>query len=236
MASHATALAEQVLAVVDGLPLHIAAGQHHVGSVAVLATSLRVLLGKQRPQPVLVISVRFLNAGSGTSVALVARRTAEFFRVVYLQQLRFGMAAESIGILVGLLLALGGHRGGSDFQWLPLIHVTGLATVHDIRFRHIDLHNRWNPLGGAFLQPFDLLRRHIDHMVGDVLVHLCPGGGYRLQHLAEFQAQLRALVANLVVSLLQLRKCIFLPASVRKFHRRLFAFVLINLFSFTCFR
>ena len=40
MATHAASLAEEVFAVVDGLPLHVAAGQHHVCGMAILATRL----------------------------------------------------------------------------------------------------------------------------------------------------------------------------------------------------
>ena len=110
MAAHAALLPEQIFAVVDGLPLHIAAGQHHVGRVAILATRLRIFLGKQRPQPVLVVAVPLLDAGGGAAIALMAGRAAELFRIVNLQQLRFGMADEGLGIFIRLLLALCRHR------------------------------------------------------------------------------------------------------------------------------
>ncbi len=82
MAAHAAALAKEIFAVVDGLPLHVAAHQHHVGGVAGLASGLRVFFGKQRPQPVLVIAVRLLDAGGGASIALMTGRAAELVRIV----------------------------------------------------------------------------------------------------------------------------------------------------------
>ena len=60
----------------------------HVGRVASLAARFGILLGKQRPQPVLVIAVSFFDAGGGASIALVARRAAEFVGIVRLQQFR----------------------------------------------------------------------------------------------------------------------------------------------------
>ena len=82
MAAHAAALAEKVFAAVDGFKLHVAAGQHHVGGMAILASGLRVFFGEQRPKPVLVIAVRFFHAGGGAAVALVARRAPELFWIV----------------------------------------------------------------------------------------------------------------------------------------------------------
>src|SRR5258708_5394351 len=110
MAAHAAALPEQILAVVDGLKLYIAAGQYHVGGVAALAAGLRILFGIKRPQPVLVISVALLDASGGAAIALMARRASELIGIVKLQQLGLGMADESLSIFIGLLCALGGHR------------------------------------------------------------------------------------------------------------------------------
>ena len=87
-------------------PADIADRQDHVGGVASLASGFGILLGKQRPQPVLVVAVSFFDAGGGASIALVARRAAELVGIVHLQQFRVGMAGEGVGILVGLLLAL----------------------------------------------------------------------------------------------------------------------------------
>src|SRR5712691_1963572 len=60
MATDAAALTEQVLAFADGLS-HIAANQHHVRGMTRLAAGLNVLFREQRPQPVLVITVRLLH-------------------------------------------------------------------------------------------------------------------------------------------------------------------------------
>ncbi len=111
MAAHASALAEQIFAVVDRMQLHVAAGQHHVGRMAGLAARLRILFGIQRPQPVLVIPVRLLDAGGGASVALMAGRAAELVRIVNLQKFRLGMTDERVRIFIRLLLAFCRHRG-----------------------------------------------------------------------------------------------------------------------------
>ena len=47
MAAHAAFLPEEIFSVVDDFKLHVAAGQHHVGSVAILATGLRIFLGEE---------------------------------------------------------------------------------------------------------------------------------------------------------------------------------------------
>ena len=199
MAAHAAALTEQILAVVDGLELHVAAGQHHVGGVAGLAARLRIFFGIQRPQPMLVISVRLFDAGGGASIALVAGRTAKLLRIVNLQQLRLGMADERLCVFVRLLLALAGHGRGRDFQRLARVHVARLASVNDVGIGHVDLHDRRIPVRRPFLQSLDLLRSQVDHVIGDVFIHLGLGCGDWLQHVAEFQAQLRPLVADFVV-------------------------------------
>ena len=75
-------LAEQIFAFVDDLELSFIGGQHHVSRVTGLASCFDVLLRKERPQPVLVISVRLLNAGGGAPIALVARRATKFIWIV----------------------------------------------------------------------------------------------------------------------------------------------------------
>src|SRR5579859_5690710 len=105
MAAHASALAEEVFTVVDRVPLHVSAGQHHVGGMAALTARLRILFGIQWPKPVFVISVRLLDAGGRAPVALMTGRAAELLRIVNLQQLRLGVTAQRIGIFVRLLVA-----------------------------------------------------------------------------------------------------------------------------------
>ena len=228
MTAHATALAEEVFAVVDGLPLHIAAHQHHVGSMAVLATRFCVLLGKQRPQPVLVVSMRFLRARGRASVSLMAGRAAELLRIVNPQQFGLRMAHQRIGVFIRLLLTFRRHRRRSDFQRLARVHVAGFAAVDDIGICNVDLHNRRNPFGRPSFQSVDLLRREIDHVIGDVFIQLGPGRRYRLQHFTQFQAQLRALVANLVVFFFELGKGVPLLASVGEFDRCLLVLVALD--------
>ena len=72
MAADTASLPEQIFTFIDGLPLHIAARQHHVGRVASLTTGFNILLGEKRPQPVFVVAVRLFNARGGASIALVA--------------------------------------------------------------------------------------------------------------------------------------------------------------------
>ena len=235
MAAHATFLTEQVLAIVDGLPLHIAAGEHHVGRVAGLAAGLRVLLGKKRPQPVFVVAVRLLHTRRRAAVALVARGAAKSFRIVDLQ-FSSGMTHKRRCILVGLLLTFERHRRRGDLQRLARSHVAGFAAVHDVRLGHIDLHDLRIPVCGFLFQAIDLRRRELDHVVGDVLIHLGLGVRYRLQHVAQFKAQPRALVANFVVGFFQLLECVLLFASVRELDGRLLFLVGVQIFFFTGLR
>ena len=102
VAAHAAALAEEIFAFVDDFPLDIAAGQHHVGGVAVLASGFDVGFREQRPQPVLVVAVGLLHAGGGAAVALVAGGASKFFGIVKLQQLRLRMADEGARVVVRL--------------------------------------------------------------------------------------------------------------------------------------
>src|SRR5260370_5984532 len=179
----------------------------------------------------LVISVGFLHARSGATIALMTGRTAELVRIVNLQQLRLGMAGESIGIFVGLLVALRHHRGGSDLQRLACIEVAGFATVDYVGIGDVDLDDLRIPVSDLALETVDLLRRQVDHVVGDVFVHLGLSRRDRFQHFAELQAQLRALVADLVVFFFELRESVFLFAAVGIFDGGLLILILINFFS-----
>ena len=80
MAAHATSLAEEVFAVVDGC--HCTSPLTSTMSAAwqFWQPACCVFFGKQRPQPVLVVSVRFLDAGGGAAVPLMAGRAAELVR------------------------------------------------------------------------------------------------------------------------------------------------------------
>ena len=169
----------------------------------------------------LVIAVSFFHAGGGAAVALMAGRTAKLVGIVNLQQFRLRMADERLRVFVRLLLALWRHRRSSDFQRLARAHVARLAAVDDIRLGDVDLNDRRVPIRSLLLQSVDLRRSQVDHVIGDVLVHLGLGRSHRLQNIAEFQAQLRPLVADFVVSLFQFLEVEFLLAAVGKLDRGL---------------
>src|SRR5690348_6469313 len=78
VAAHAAALFKQELTFADDLA-GVAADQHHVAGMAVLATRLDVFFWEQRPQPVLVSAVRLYHAGGSPAIPLVAGGAAEFF-------------------------------------------------------------------------------------------------------------------------------------------------------------
>ncbi len=227
MATNAAALAEQVLAFAER-PAHVSADEHHVGLVAGLAAGFHVGFAEERPQPVLVVSVRLFDAGGGPSVALVARRAAKLFGIVDLQQFRFGMADECLCVVVRLL-ALRRHRGDREFHRLTSAHVARLAAVHDVGIRHVDLLDARVPFRRFLAQAFDLAGREIHHVVGDVLAHPVAGFGHRLDNFAQFRAQLGAIVANRVVLFLQLRKVVLLFVTVGKTDGGFLGLVLLDL-------
>src|SRR5260370_17321073 len=120
----------------------------------------------------LVISVGFLHARSGATIALMTGRTAELVRIVNLQQLRLGMAGESIGIFVGLLVALRHHRGGGDLQRLAGIEVAGFATLDHVCIGAVDFDGLRLPVSYLALATADLLRRHVAPVLGAVSLPL----------------------------------------------------------------
>ena len=137
----------------------------HIRGMASLAAGLNVLFRKQRPQPVLVIAVRFFDAGGSAAIALVAGRATEFVGIMGLQQFRLGMAGEGARVLVRLLLALAVMTAAVISQRLAGIHVAGLAAVHDIGVRHVDLHDLGVPLFGLLFQAINLGGREVHHVV-----------------------------------------------------------------------
>src|SRR5262249_46466218 len=90
MAADASTLAIKIFAFADR-PADVSADQNHVSGVASLASGFDILFGKQWPEPVFVVAVRFLDAGGGPPIALMTRRTSEFVGIVRLQQLRLGV-------------------------------------------------------------------------------------------------------------------------------------------------
>ena len=133
----------KILALAES-PAHVAAHQHHVRGVAGLAAGLDVRLRKHRPEPMLVVAVRLLNAGGRPAISLVTGRAAELVRIMGLQQLRFGMAGEGPRIVVGLV-ALRRHRCRGQLDGLADPHVAGFAAIHNVGVGHVDLHDRPDP-------------------------------------------------------------------------------------------
>ena len=208
MAAHAALLPEQIFAFADR-PSHIAADQHHVGGMAGLAAGFDVLLGKQRPQPMLIVSVRLLHAGRGAAVALVAGRAAELVGIVHLQHSGSGWLTKARAYSSGFFSPLAVMDAGVIFSgsrmpmWQDsqrstmLASATLICTIFGI------------PLFGLLFQAVDLLGREVDHVFVDVGGHLGAGRGHRLQHFTEFGVQLGAFVFELVVLLFELGKLYF---------------------------
>ena len=136
------------------------------------------------------------------------------------------MAHESVGVVIRLLLTFRRHRRRSDFQRFARVQVAGFAPVHNVGVGHVDLNDLRIPLRRLPLKTINLLRRKVDHVVGDVFIQLGLGRRHRLQHIAQVQAFFRALIPDLVVCLLQLRKIELFLAAVRKLDRCLLLLVL----------
>ena len=184
----------------------------------------------------LVGAMRFFDARGCASVALVARRTAVFFRVVNLQEFAFRMTGEGARVLVRFLV-LRCHGGGRQLDRLANPHVAGFAAVHDIGFRDVDLQNFWRPGLGLVLQADELWGREAHHVIGDVGIQQFFLFVDRLDQFAELRAQLGALVFQVVISLFELvviLKSLFL--TVRHFGGGAFflVFVQIPLFALFC--
>src|SRR3984893_9566281 len=179
----------------------------------------------------LVVAVRLFNTGGGAAIALMARRAAKFIGVVSLQQIRLGMAGERAGILIRLF-SLQGHGRGCQLDRLARAHVAGFATVHDVGFGHVDLHDFGIPSFGLVLQTGELRWREVDHVLGNVGVQLFFLLVDGLNELAEFRAEARALVPQLVVGFFELREIVFLFAAVGVFDGGDFLFVLVEIFLF----
>ena len=68
--------------------------QDDIVRVALLAAGFNIFLGKQRPQPMPISTMPFLDAAGGAAVAVMARRAAEQVRVVNLKQFEGRMAGK----------------------------------------------------------------------------------------------------------------------------------------------
>src|SRR6202045_1111850 len=179
----------------------------------------------------LVVAVGFLDASSGAAIALMARRAAKFVGIVDLQEIGLGMAGERASVLVGLL-AFEGHGDSGELDRFANAHVAGLAAVHDVGFRHVDLHDFGIPGFGLVLQTGELGGREVDHVLGDVGVQLFFLLVDGLDELAELGAEGGALVPQLVVGFFQLGEIVFLFAAVGVFDRGDFLFVFVKIFLF----
>ncbi len=84
----------------------------------------------QRPQPEFVVPVRLLHARKRRAVAAVARRAAELFRVVDLQQLLVRMAGEYL---------FAAHRRLGHAHRLARAQVARFAAVHQVHILHVNL-------------------------------------------------------------------------------------------------
>src|SRR5215469_4684162 len=196
MAAHAAPLAEEVLALADG-PADVTADQDHVGGVTGLASGFRVFLGEERPQPVLVVAMCFFDAGGG--------------------------AAVIVGLL---LLVVLGEGGGGNLQRLADAHVAGLAAVNDVGVGDINLLDLGIPVGVFLFQALDLGGSEIDGVIGNVLRSLGAGVGDRLENVAQFGADLGALVLERVIFFLQLLEVVLFAVAVGEFDIPLFVLVL----------
>ena len=113
---------------------------------------LQILFGIERPEPVLVVAVRLLDARSGAPIALVAGRAAELVGIVNLQQRRVRMADEGLGVVVRRLGALALMKRRS-LHGFARAHVAGFAAVDDICFGDVDLLDRGSRSSVFFSSP-----------------------------------------------------------------------------------
>src|SRR5260370_19259825 len=80
-----------------------------------------------------VVAMGLLEACRGAAVALMARRTAKFVRIMRLQKFRFGMTRKCPGVLVRFFPRWR-HRRCSQFYRLANPQGARLPTVHHVCF------------------------------------------------------------------------------------------------------
>ena len=102
MATHTATLAEKIFAFAERPP-DIVADEYHVRRVARLAARFHVSTGEERPEPMFIGTVSFLDARGGAAIPLVAGRTSILFGIVNLQEGGFRVARESVGVVVRFL-------------------------------------------------------------------------------------------------------------------------------------
>ena len=103
------------------------------------------------------------------------------------------------------------------------------AAVDDVGFRHVNLLDLGIPLFGLSLQTFDLSRREINHVLGNVLVYFCLGFSDRFQEIGEFGAQLGAFGLEVVVSFLELVEVVLLFCAIGVFDGSQFILELLEI-------
>ena len=102
----------------------------HVARVALLAAGLKILWIVERPEPVFVAAMPFLDGINGAAIAAMAGRASEFFERMPFDEIEIGMAGER------RVLALGHAEVGlreRDLRWdIARIgaHVAGLAAIN----------------------------------------------------------------------------------------------------------
>ena len=126
------------------------------------------------------------------------------------QQFRLGMADECAGVFVGLLLAFSVIGRSRDIQRLARTHVAGLAAVHDVGVGNVDLNNLRVPVSVFLLRPSIWVGLRSTMWSVTIRGRLVPGIADRFQHLAQFSAQLGALVFKVVVILFQFVEVVLL--------------------------
>src|SRR5258708_21074136 len=83
-----------------------------------------------------VVAMGLLDASGRAAVALMARRTAKFVRIMRLQKFRFGMTRKCPGVLVRFFPRWR-HSRCSQFYRLANFQVAGLGTGPEVFFRFI---------------------------------------------------------------------------------------------------
>src|SRR5580704_631278 len=102
MTTNTSSLPVQIFAFAQR-PAYIVAHEHHVRRMTRLAARLHIPFRKERPEPMLVRTVRFLGTRRRPAVSLMARRTAKLFWVMRFQKFRLVMTCKRSRVLVRLL-------------------------------------------------------------------------------------------------------------------------------------
>ena len=96
--------------------------------------------------------------------------------------------------------------------------MAGFTAVHDVCFGDIDLLNRWIELLSLLLQALNGIGGEIHHVIGDILIQLRLGFGFRFDGFTQLEAQRGFFIVKFVKSFFQLVEVVPLFRSVRKFN------------------